>query len=528
MTGPARIDLIVHNLKLYTVDQDFASAQGMAVHGGRILAVGGPEELFRRWTPARVLDGRGGYGYPGFLDAHSHLLSYSNTLAMADLTGARSWAEVLDRLLAHQRQQPGGWLQGRGWDQNLWPGQAYPTRELLDRAFPLQPVYLTRVDGHAAMANGAALALAGADPGTRVDGGELVQADGRLTGLLIDHAIDLVKLIIPMPDRGVREQALLQAQANCLAVGLTSVGDAGTECEDVQLLEDMQRDGRLKLRIYAMLRPTEANFARFVAKGIHCTDRMTVRSIKAFADGALGSRGALMLQPYADDPGNSGLQLTPSDRLEEICRRAAAAGYQVNTHCIGDGAVRLVLGIYGHHLQPGNGRRWRIEHAQVVDPEDLPAFGALGIIPSVQTSHATSDMGWAAERLGPRIRWAYRYQDLLRQNGWLANGSDFPIEPINPLFGFYAGVARKDRCGRPRAGFQPENGLTREQALRAMTIWAARANFQELDRGSLEVGKWADFVILDRDLMQVPEPELLGAQVLATHIAGEQVHPRPA
>jgi len=274
-----------------------------------------------------------------------------------------------------------------------------------------------------------------------------------------------------------------------------------------------------------MLRPTEENFAAFVARGVQVSDRLTIRSIKAFADGALGSRGALLLEPYSDDPGNAGLQLTAPERLEEICRRAAAAGYQVNTHCIGDGAVRLMLNIYGRHLEPGNDRRWRIEHAQVVADEDLAAFGARGVIPSVQTSHATSDMRWAAQRLGPRIRRAYRYQDLLRQHGWLPNGSDFPIEPVNPLLGFYAAVARKDRSGWPEGGFQMENALTREQALRAMTCWAARANFEEGDRGSLEVGKWADFVVLDRDLLQCPEPDILSARVLSTHVAGEQAHP---
>lgn len=519
-----RAGLIVKNARICTVDEAFGQAECMVVREGRIAAVGGAD-LLRDWSSDQVLDAQGRWIYPGFLDPHSHLVAYSNTLAMADLTGARSWDEAMDRLLAHHQRHPDGWLQGRGWDQNRWPGQAYPTRERLDQAFPRRPVYLTRVDGHAAVANAAALALAGAGPETRVDGGELVIADGRLTGLLIDNAINLVKLIIPPPDRAAREQALLQAQANCLALGLTSVCDAGTERDDALLLDAMHRDGRLKLRVYAMLRPTEENFARFVAGGIQLTDRLTIRSIKAFADGALGSRGALMLEPYSDDPGNTGLQLTASERLEEICGRAAAAGYQVDTHCIGDGAVRLMLGIYGRHLDAGNDLRWRIEHAQVVADEDLPAFGAKGIIPSVQTSHATSDMRWAAERLGPRIRLAYRYQDLLRQNGWLPNGSDFPIEPVNPLFGFYAAVARKDRTGWPEGGFQMENALTREQALRAMTVWAARANFEEHDRGSLEAGKWADFVILDRDLMQCPESEILSARVLATHIAGEQAHP---
>ena len=523
---PTRVDLVLRNVKLYTVDAAFEVAGGMAVQDGRIVDVGPGEELMARWAPERVVDGGGACAYPGFIDPHSHLLGYSLKLGMADLVGARSWEEAVDRLRAQQRRHPTAWALGRGWDQNLWPGQAYPTRNLLDQAFPDQPVLLVRVDGHAAIANGAALALAGLDERTRVPGGDLLQAAGRLTGVLIDNAIDLARQFVPQPDRATRERALLEAQANCFAAGLTSVCDAGVDLEDALLMDAMHRDGRLKLRVYAMLNPTEENYAHFLARGPYTTDRMTIRAVKTYADGALGSRGALLLEPYADDPGNRGLQLAPFEALDEICRRAAAAGYQVCTHCIGDAGVRLMLGIYARHLEPGNDARWRIEHAQIVDAADLPAFGARAIIPSVQTTHATSDMKWAAERLGPRIRTAYRYRELLEQNGWLPNGSDFPVEDINPLLGFHAGVVRRDLQGWPEGGFQMENALSREQALRGMTIWAARANFEEAGRGSLEVGKWADFVLLDRDLMEVPEPELASARVLATYSAGEQVYGR--
>jgi hypothetical protein len=522
--NPTKIDLVLRNVKLYTVNSAFEVAGAMAVHDGRIVDVGPAEALLELWAPDQAVDGGGHCVYPGSIDAHSHLLGYSAKLGMADLVGARSWAEAVERVREQQRCHPTPWALGRGWDQNAWPGQAYPTRERLDQAFQDQPVMLVRVDGHAAVANGAALVLAGLDEGTRVPGGDLFQAAARLTGVLIDNAIDLVKRVIPPPDRATREEALLAAQANCFAVGLTSVCDAGIDLDDALLLEGMHRDGRLKLRVYAMLNPTEENEAHFLAKGIHVTDRLTIRCVKTYADGALGSRGALLLAPYSDDAGNRGLQLAPTEVLEDICRRAARAGYQVATHCIGDAAVRLMLGIYGRHLEPGNDARWRLEHAQTIDPEDLPVFGAKGIVPSVQTTHATSDMKWAAERLGPRIRTAYRYQELLAQNGWLPNGSDFPVEDINPLQGFYAGVARKDLQGWPEGGFQMENALTREQALRAMTIWAARANFEEDSRGSLEPGKWADFVILDRDLMEAPEGELLAARVLATFSAGEQVY----
>ncbi|MGA2080102.1 MAG: amidohydrolase [Holophaga sp.] len=523
---PAAADLVLKNVKVYTVDPEFRVAECLAVAGGRIVDVGPEARVLERWTPAQVVDGKGRWVYPGLMDPHSHLFGYAISLGNADLTGARSWEETVDRVREHQRKHPTAWAQGRGWNQEDWPGQAFPTRDLLDRAFPDQPVLLVRVDGHAAVVNGAALALAGVDERTRVDGGEFTQSAGRLTGLLIDNAIERVRQTVPLPDREARERALLQAQGNCFQVGLTSVCDAGISLDEVLLLDDLHQAGRFKLRVYAMLDPTQENYDHFLARGVYVTDRLTVRSVKTYADGALGSRGALLLQPYQDDPINRGLQLASREALDAICRRAHAAGYQVCTHCIGDAAVRLMLDLYTPYLEPGNDRRWRIEHAQIIDPEDLHRFGRHGVVPSVQTTHATSDMRWAAERLGPRLKHGYRYQELLGENGWLPNGSDFPVERIDPLLGFYAAVARKDARGWPEGGFQMENALTREQALRAMTIWAARANFEEAGRGSLEPGKWADFVILDRDLMTVPEPELLSARVVATYLGGEKVYAR--
>jgi len=521
-----RVDCLLRNGRIQTVDAAMEVAGAMAIHDGRIVDVGPPEDLARRWEPAREVDAGGMWVCPGFIDAHSHLLNYAGTLGMADLRGCRSWDEAVDCLREHQRRHPAPWARGRGWDQNRWPGQAFPTLERLDQAFPHQPAYLARIDMHAAMANSAALARAGVDGRTRVDGGLLATAQGRLTGLLVDNAMQLVERAIPAPDRAAREELLLEAQRHCFSVGLTSVADAGLDRDDVLFLESMHQDGRLKLRVYAMLNPTRENYEQFVDRGVHLTGRLTVRAIKTFSDGALGSRGALLLEPYSDDPGNRGLQLHPPEWFDAICARAARAGYQANTHAIGDAAVRLVLGIYERHLEPGNDLRWRIEHAEIVRPEDMPRFGARGIIPSIQTSHATSDMKWAAGRLGPRIRRAFCNKELLAQNGWLPNGSDFPVERPDPLLGFYAGVVRKDAQGDPEGGFQMENALTREETLRSMTVWAARGNFEEDNRGSLEPGKWADFVILDRDLLQAPESELLDARVLATYSAGELVYQR--
>jgi len=516
-------DLIVRNAKIYTVDSHFSQLGCMAIAKGRIVGIGSEAEINSRFTSGDVLDAGGKFIYPGFIDAHCHFLGYGLTLSKASLSGAKSWEEVVDRLVEHQKQFPTEWVEGRGWNQNEWDVREFPTNELLNKAFPTKPVLIIRVDGHAAIANSFALRKAQVNEKSKVNGGELIIRDGKLTGVLIDNAIDLVRRVIPAVSAETKAKALLKAQENCFAVGLTSVSDAGLDCDEVQLIDSMHRAGKLKMRIYAMLNPTPANFETFVSKGIYLTDYLTVRSIKLFADGALGARGALLLEPYTDSPNSKGLQMEKYEYYDDICRRAIAANYQVCTHCIGDGAVRLMLDVYSGHLAESNDCRWRIEHSQIVHPADLPRYGQCRIVPSIQTTHATSDMEWADERLGDRIKYAYAYQDLLRQNGWLPNGSDFPVEHINPIYGFYSGVARKNFNGNPPDGFQMENALTREQALRAMTIWAAKSSFEEDVKGSLEVGKFADFVILNEDLMDTPEESLFKVKVLGTYIAGSEV-----
>ncbi len=519
-----KVDLIITNARIYTVDSTFSVKESMAIKNGLVVATGDNKTIVSLYTSDSTVDAKCKPVFPGFFDPHCHFLSYGLTLSYASLSGAAAWEEVVTRLVDHQQQFPADWVLGRGWNQNEWDVKEFPTNELLNKAFPDKPVLITRIDGHAAIANNRALEIAGVNLRTRVDGGSILSNKGKLTGVLVDNAIELVRKFVPVTTEKTKEMALMKAQQNCFAVGLTSVSDAGIDYAETKLYDSLQKKGSLKMRVYAMLSPTKDNFENIVSKGIFKTDRLTICSIKLYADGALGSRGALLLKPYSDDPGNSGLQVEKTETLSDYCSKAFAAGYQVNTHCIGDAGVRLMLDIYSKFLTPGNDRRWRIEHAQVVDPQDLPRFGQLRVIPSVQTTHATSDMYWADERLGERIKYAYAYKDLLEQNGWLPNGSDFPIENINPLYGFYAGVVRKDLKGFPEGGFQMENAISREQALKAMTIWAAKANFEEKEKGSLEPGKYADFVILEKDIMTASESELPLIKVITTYIAGEPVY----
>jgi predicted amidohydrolase YtcJ len=525
-SGPRKgADLILTNGTVYTVDNTFSKAEAIAVKDHRILAVGSTREITEGYRAGQVIDLKGACVYPGWIDAHCHFFGYGMNLNAVDLTGTGSVEEILEVLEAFREKNPDSWITGRGWDQNDWEVKEFPDKSVLDEHFPDTPVLLRRIDGHAAWANSLALDMAGVTSRSAVEGGTVLLRDGEPTGILVDNAISLVASRIPPPTREEMARALVQAQGNCFGVGLTSVYDAGLSCDVVELIDSLQRSGALQIRMNTWLSPTEDNFTRFVEKGPSRTDHLTINTVKLFADGALGSRGARMIEPYSDDPGNLGLFVTPLEELEENCRRAYANGFAVATHCIGDAANRETLKIYASILGGKNDRRWRIEHAQVIHPDDFHYFGDFNIIPSVQTTHATSDMYWAGDRLGPeRLRGAYAYRQLLEQNGWLPNGSDFPVEQINPLFGFYAGVVRKDQQGYPEDGFQMENAITREQALRAMTIWAARSGFEEDLKGSIEPGKLADLVVTREDLMSAPDSTLFGIQVQMTFLGGELVY----
>jgi len=524
-TQKQQADLIVTNATIYTVDEDFSTVESFAVLDGKIVATGTAQEIQNKYTAANTLAAEGKFVYPGFNDAHCHFNGYGvNLMQYADLRGTESPEEIYTILKKHHDTFGGDWVLGRSWDQNDWAVKEFPDKKGLDELFPDVPVYLIRVDGHAGWCNSKALEIAGIIGKSEIGGGDVLLHKGEPTGILIDNAESLVTQYIPEISPEKQQKGLLAAQKNCFAVGLTSVTDCGVSKNTILLMDEMQESGALKMRINAMLNPSDENFEHFVKKGAYKTDRLQANTIKIYADGALGSRGALMLNEYADDRGNSGLQIAGKEYYDRICQMAYDNNFVVATHCIGDSANRLMLDTYGKFLKGENDRRWRIEHAQIIHPGDFQLFKKYSIIPSIQATHCTSDMPWAGDRIGAeRIKGAYSYQTLLKQLGWIPNGTDFPVENIEPLYTFYSSVFRSDHQGWPEKGWRMNEGLSREQALRSMTIWAAKSSFEENEKGSLTPGMWADFIILDTDLMIASPKEVLATKILSTWSAGEKV-----
>jgi predicted amidohydrolase YtcJ len=522
-------DLVVYNANVYTVDKVFSTAQAFAVKDGRILETGESEMIKNKYNSASELNAEGKFIYPGFIDGHAHFYAYGEGLQNVNLVGTKSWDEIVKKLIDFASENKEGWIIGRGWDQNDWADKEFPDNQKLNELFPNRPVLLSRIDGHAAVVNQAAFDAAGIKGGMSLTGGEIETKDGRLTGILVDNAVDLVSSKVPAASASQRRESLLDAQKNCFAVGLTTVVDCGLDYPTVDLVNKLQGDNELKMRMYIMLSDNPANINYLFKNGAIKTDRLNVRSFKVYADGALGSRGACLLHPYSDKPGQHGFLLSDKKHFAELAEKIASKGFQMNTHAIGDSANREILNVYSKVLKGKNDQRWRIEHAQVISPDDFRLFGQNNVIPSVQSTHATSDMYWAADRLGTeRIKGAYAYKQLLDQNGWLVLGTDFPVEDINPMLTFYAAVVRKDSKGFPASGFQMENALSREEALRGMTIWAAKGNFEENEKGSIEAGKFADFVILDQDIMKAAPSSLLQTKVTRTYVNGELVYSRTA
>lgn len=531
-------DLIVRAARIYTADGASPVVEAIAVRERRVVFAGSNAQALAYQGPAtRMVAYPLRTIIPGMIDAHAHLLNLGEALRNVMVMGADTYDEVIRRVVERARETPAGdWILGRGWDQNRWPDKEFPTHDALSRAVPGHPVLLKRVDGHAMLANARAMELAGItsaveDPA----GGRIVRREGSRepTGVFIDNAMNLMTRAVPALTKEETRRALLAAVREANRWGLTGVHDAGVSGRSLEIFEELADSGALTLRVYAMIdsedtAAIEAAFAQGPRNAVG-SGRLWVRSIKVYCDGALGSRGAALLEPYSDDPGNSGLLVSPPEHIRRIATRALKAGFQVGTHAIGDRGNRIVLDVYEEALRdvPTPDHRLRIEHAQVIHPDDIPRFAALGVIPAMQAVHATSDMPWAEARLGPeRVRGAYAWRSLLRTGVMIANGSDFPVEEVNPLLSFHAAVTRQDADNRPPGGWYPEERMTREEALKSMTSWAAYAGFQEGVLGSLSPGKYADFVVLDADIMTVPEDQILRTQVVATYLGGQAVYER--
>ena len=520
-----KVDLIVHNANIYNLNSSLDKTSSFAVKDGKFIYIGN-DEILSKYSSTNIINAQGLPIYPGFIDSHAHFFDLGYYLNQVDLKNTNSLKEVIERVISFDSENKSEFLIGRGWDQNDWINKEFPDNLLLNKEFPDKAVVLRRIDGHAYLVNDFALELAGIDNLTDVEGGEFIKKNGKLTGVLIDNAMRLIDEIIPEPTEEQSVKALLSAQDLAFENGLTTISDAGLTKSQIDLIDELQNDGILKIRIYAMIENEPKTLQHYLDSGPYKTDRLNVRSVKVYADGALGSRGALMINDYSDRKGFKGIIRTPIDSVQNLAFKLAGTGFQMNTHAIGDDANRIVIKAYRDALFDYRDPRWRIEHAQVVSEDDFEFFNSK-IIPSVQPTHATSDMYWLNDRIGPkRAKNAYAYKRLLEKSGVIAFGTDFPVEDISPIMTFYSAVARKDLSGYPEGGFQIENALGRTDAILAMTISGAYANFEEEEKGSIEIGKFADFIILDNDLIESDENRIPYTNIVATFLNGELVFNR--
>ena len=535
---PPPADLVVLNARIYTADVNRPVAEAFAVRAGRIAFVGSNRGALALVGPrTERLDLAGRTVIPGMVDAHAHLLGLGQALRTVDLVGTRSYDEVIARVVERARTaRPGEWIRGRGWDQNDWADTRFPIHQALSRAVPNNPVYLTRVDGHAALVNAKALELAQVTATTPdPTGGRFIRdSAGAPTGVLIDAAQSVVGRVIPPASRAELQAQTLAAITELNRWGLTGIHDAGVNAEGIAVYEGLAREGRYSLRNYVMIRDNDSTLDAFMRRGPQNAlydGRLWIRAIKLSADGALGSRGAALLEPYSDDAGNLGLITTPMERVKSVAVRALRAGFQLNVHAIGDRANRLVLDQFEAAFKevPVADHRFRIEHAQILHHQDIPRFAQLDVIPSMQGSHQTSDMYWVPNRLGwARSVGTYAWRSLLNTGVVIPNGSDLPVEASNPLISFHSFITREDADNFPPGGWFPEQRTTRQEALWSITRWPAYAAFMENESGTLTAGKYADFVVLDRDIMTVAPEEVLGTRVLITVLGGRTVYRQDA
>ncbi|MSR05731.1 MAG: amidohydrolase [Gemmatimonadetes bacterium] len=529
-------DLVITGARVYTVDPSRPTAEAIAVRGGRVVFVGnlrGAQALIGPNTEKWDLAGK--TIVPGVVDAHGHLLGLGQALRTVDLVGTRSYDEIIQRVVAWAAKvPPGEWIRGRGWDQNDWADTRFPTHDALSKALPHTPVYLTRVDGHAAFVNAKALEIAGVSTATRdPDGGRLIRdAKGTPTGVLVDNAMGIVSQKIPATSRAELREQTLAAIAELNRLGLTGMHDAGVNATGIEVYEELAKAGQYNLRNHVMIRAADSVLDRYMAKGPQnglYDGRLWIRSIKISSDGALGSRGAAMLEPYSDEPGNVGLLRDNPEHLKSVAVKALKNGFQLNVHAIGDRANRMVLDAFEAALNevPTPDHRFRVEHAQILHYDDIPRFAKLGVIPSMQGSHQTSDMYWATNRIGPtRVLGSYAWRSLLNTGAVIPNGSDFPVESADPLISFHAFFTREDENNFPAGGWHPEQRTSREGALMSMTLWPAYASFMENETGSITPGKFADFTVFDQDIMSIAPERILETKVEMTVIGGKAVYQR--
>jgi len=511
--------------KIYLCDTSFAVVEAMAVSGNKIVLTGTYDSAIHKYPNARTVHFKNKFIYPGLIDAHCHFYATANGMSECNLVGSKSEADVISKLKKFKKTNKRTWIVGRGWDQNEWKGGQYPTLEALDKAFPNTPVFLKRIDGHAAWINTAAIQEAAIDITLPVDGGEILKRDGKFTGILVDNAVDLVAIKVPDNSTQQKIENLNKLQKQCFANGLTTIDDAGLTVQEMQFLDSLQNEKILNMRIYAMLSSSPATYSWIATNGIYQTDYMHVASVKFYLDGAMGSRGALMKNDYCDRPGHRGLLLTKPDDFLSSIHYLYTAGYQVCVHAIGDSANSMALQNFRKIMPPRMDLRWRIEHAQITDPADFKLYKNYSIIPSIQPTHATSDANWVGNRYCKNgMDGAYAYHSLLGNAGIVALGTDFPVEDISPFKTFYSAVTRLDAAGKLKTPFLPAEALTRQEAILGMTIWAAIANLEEKVKGSLETGKLADFVVLNQDLMTVANNKIMKTKPVATFLGNQQVY----